>query len=210
MAALAGWRDRAVVRVTMLDVAMALWNDRAATYLASGEVPRRMGSSLATTAPHRSYPTADGDIVVGAANDGFYRKLAAVLGPPVEGDDRFDTLSGRLRHRDELDALVGDALRKETTAHWLERLDAAGVPAAAVRDLAGAVDRHGRLSATGFHDVPGIGGLSIVAPPVLLGDGAWAPPAPGAVGRDSDAVLAELGYDAAAVARLHEEGIVVG
>lgn len=209
MAALAGRRDRPVVRVTMLDVAMALWNDRAGTYVATGEVPRRMGSSLATTTPHRSYPTADGDVVVGAANDSLYRKLAKVLGPPVEGDERFDTLPGRLALREELDALVGDALAKETTAHWLERLDAAGVPAAAVRDLAEAVERHRRLSTTGMYDVPGVPGLSIVAPPVSME--AWAPAAPGAVGRDTDEVLRDLaGFDGAAIARLREEGIVVG
>lgn len=210
MGALAGARDRAAVRVTMLDVAMALFNDRAATCVATGEVPRRMGSSLPTTTPHRAYPTADGDIVVGAANDSLYRKLARVLGPPLEGDERFDSLPGRLQHRDELDALVGDALRKQTTAFWLERLEAAGVPAAAVRDLAEAVDRHRRLSATGFHDIPGIPGLSVVAPPVSM-VGTWGPPAPGPVGSDSDEVLRDVaGLDDAAIARLREEGIVVG
>ena len=211
MAALAGPRDKNVVRVTMLDVAMALFNDRASTLVATGEVPRRLGSSLATTAPHRSYPTADGDVVVGAANDGLYRKLAKLLGPPVEGDERFDTLPGRLQHRAELDALVADALRKETTATWMARLDEVGVPAAAVRDLAEAVERHRAMSATGFHDVPGIPGLSIVAPPVILGAEPWAPPPPGPVGRDSVAVLQDvLELDDDAIGRLVKGGVVVG
>ena len=210
MASLGGYRDRAVVNVTMLDVAMALFNDRASTFVATGESPRRMGSSLATTAPHRSYPTADGDVVVGAANDSLYRKLARLLGPPLEGDDRFDTLPGRLANREELDALVGDALRKETTATWLRRLDDVGVPAASVRQLGEAVERHRTMSATGFHDVPGIPGLSLVAPPVRRDREPWRPPPPGPIGRDSRAVLRDVvGLDDDAIRTLIDEGVVV-
>jgi crotonobetainyl-CoA:carnitine CoA-transferase CaiB-like acyl-CoA transferase len=197
--------------VTMLDVAMALWNDRAATFLATGDQPRRMGSSLATTAPHRVYPAADGDIVVGAANDTLYRRLAGLLGPPVEGDTRFETLPGRVEHRQALDQLIADALRTQPTAHWLERLDAAGVPAASVRDLAEAVERHARLSTTGFHEFAELPGLRIVAPPVVLGDGGFAPPPPGPIGRDTDEVLRGFAdMDGAAIARLRTEGVVVG
>lgn len=211
MAALGGPRERAVITVTMLDVAMALFNDRASTLVATGEAPTRMGSSLATTAPHRSYPTADGDVVVGAANDSLYRRLARVVGSPLEGDARFDTLPGRLANRDELDALVGDALRKETTETWLHRLDEVGVPAASVRQLSEAIERHRRMSATGFHDVPGIPRLSLVAPPVRRGGEPWEPPPPGPIGRDSWAVLRDVArLDDEAIRILIEEGVVVG
>ena len=210
MAGLAGPRESEAVTVTMLDVAMALLNDRAATYVATGEPPRRMGSSLATTAPHRVYPTADGDIVVGAPNDALFRRLADVLGPPIAGDARFAEQEGRLAHRAELDGLIEHVLRTGTTASWLVAFDRAGIPAATVRDLADAVDRHRRLSPTGFYDVPGITGLSIVAPPVRMGADPWRPAAPGAIGADTRAVLTDsLGFGADTVERLIDSGVAL-
>ena len=210
MAALSGKRSCETITVTMLDVAMALLNDRASAFVATGELPRRMGSSLATTTPHRVYPTSDGDLVVGAPNDGLFRKLAALVGPPVEGDDRFADQAGRLAHRGELDGMLERVFRTDTTAAWLQRLDLAGIPAAHVRDLADAVDRHRALSATGFCDLGDIAGLSIVAPPVRIGAEPWQPPVPGPVGADNRSVLSDvLGFDSFAVDRLAEEGIVV-
>jgi crotonobetainyl-CoA:carnitine CoA-transferase CaiB-like acyl-CoA transferase len=208
MGALAGQRGREVVHVSMLDVAMALFNDRASSYVATGEVPTRMGSALPTTTPHRAYPTRDGEVVVGAANDALFKKLAALLGAPVD-DERFTTLPGRLSRRAELDALLEDAFGRETTATWLARLDARGVPAAAVRDLAEAVDRHRGLSATGFFDVPDVPGLSLVAPPVRLRGARWAPRAPGRIGNDTVEILRELaGLEDHEIERAIDEGIV--
>ena len=207
MAELAGPRDRAVVRLSMLDVAMALLNDKAATFVADGIVPTPMGSGTSTTAPHRAYRTASGHIVVGAANDGLFRKLVDLLDVEALRADRFATQAGRLEHRTELDDLVGAALAGADAEVWLARLDASGIPAALVRELPDAVARHRDASATGFADLAE--GLSIVAPPHVGSGRVFDPPVPGPPGADTDAVLHDLlGFDEPTIARLIEEQIV--
>ncbi|HEX2849356.1 MAG TPA: CoA transferase, partial [Acidimicrobiales bacterium] len=127
---------------------------------------------------------------------------------PID-EDRFASLSGRLARRDELDELLAGIFQKETTATWLARLDDVGVPAAAVRDLPDAVSRHRAKSATGFYDVPGVPGLSLVSPPVALRGARWAPPPPGRIGEHTVEVLRDLaGLDEREIEGAIADGVV--
>jgi crotonobetainyl-CoA:carnitine CoA-transferase CaiB-like acyl-CoA transferase len=208
VAALNGTRDRATVRVAMLDVAVALLNEKISAFLATGEEPLRMGGGTTSTTPHGAFPTADAHIVIGAATDDTFRRLAGILGPPVDGDDRFATQAGRLEHRADVEAAVAAALAAHGADHWVAALEAAGVPVGRVATLAESLARHERDSATGLRDVDGTG-IRVVAPPVVLGNGGWdALERPGGAGRDSAAVLAEVGIDGTMLDRLRGEGVV--
>jgi CoA:oxalate CoA-transferase len=192
VAALRGDRDRTSLTLTMADIAMNLLGDRVAAYLVNGEIPARMGSAIGVTTPLQAYPTADGDIVIGAASDGLFRRLAAVVTPGLVDDPDYSTQAARLAHREELNARLVEGFAQDTAKGWLQRLDDAGVPAARIRDLADATERHRTMSRTGLVPVEGLPGLDLVANPLL------APPAgpvarPRPVGDDSRAVLTELG-----------------
>jgi CoA:oxalate CoA-transferase len=208
VAALVGDRDRTTVRVAMLDVAVALLNEKISAFLTTGEEPARMGAGTSTTTPHGAFPTADEHIVVGAASDASFRALARVLGPPIDGDERFATQAGRLAHRAELESQIVAALAGHGAEHWIAELEAAGVPVGRVSTLAQSLERHGRDSATGLRAVNGTG-VRVVAPPVVFDGIAWEPlECPGEAGRDSQAVLAEVGIDGEALARLRGQGVV--
>lgn len=207
LAALAGARDRVVIKVAMLDVALSLLNDRIANFRVDGIEPRRMGSATSVTTAHQAYPTRDGHILIGAANNALFSKLSATLGPPLAGDARFDTHAGRLARRTELNATLCAILARDTTDAWFTRLDAAGVPVAVVRPLASAVERHAAHSATGFANL-GDSGLSILAPPVQMAGVRPAAQAPRSIGADSHAILLESGYDEAAVVELRQSGVI--
>jgi crotonobetainyl-CoA:carnitine CoA-transferase CaiB-like acyl-CoA transferase len=208
VAALAGPRDRATVRVAMLDVAVALLNEKISAFLTTGEEPTRMGAGTSSTTPHGAFPTADAHIVIGAATDASFRALARALGPPIDGDERYATHAGRLRHRAELESQITAALARHGADHWVGVLEQAGVPVGRVSTLAESLARHGRDSATGLRDVDGTG-VRVVAPPVVLEGAAWGPLAcPGEAGRDSAAVLAEIGIEGAALDRLRAEGVL--
>jgi crotonobetainyl-CoA:carnitine CoA-transferase CaiB-like acyl-CoA transferase len=203
MAALAEDRTERVVAVSMLDVAIGLLNEKVSAFAATGVEPRRMGAGTTATTPHGAFPTADAYIVIGAATDDSFRRLAEVVGPPLRGDGRFATQQGRLDHRGEVEGALSDALRRRPAAHWLPLLEEAGVPVGRVFTLAEAVERHRRDSPTGMLDV---GGIDVLAPPVRVGAEWSSPAAPGAVGRDTDEVLRSAGLDpealrAAGVAR---------
>jgi crotonobetainyl-CoA:carnitine CoA-transferase CaiB-like acyl-CoA transferase len=208
-AALHGDRDRTALRVSMLDVTISLLNDKVAAYLATGEDPVRMGSATSVTTPHGAYRTADGWIVIGAATDAMYARLAQVLAGEhgTLTGERFATQRARLARRTQLDSLLTKVLRQQTAEHWLHTLSAADVPVAVVRTLADASERHRRLSTTGVLQLGDDARLAVVAPALQIAGHQWqAFEPPGPVGRDTLAVLAELGFAGADVERLRAEG----
>jgi crotonobetainyl-CoA:carnitine CoA-transferase CaiB-like acyl-CoA transferase len=208
VAALAGDRDRTTVRVAMLDVAVALLNEKISAFLTTGEEPTRMGAGTSTTTPHGAFPTADAHIVIGAASDASFRELARVLGPPIDGDERFATQAGRLTHRAELESQIVAALAQHGAEHWVAALDAVGVAVGRVSTLAESLARHSRDSATGLRRVNGTG-VRVVAPPVVFNGTPWQPlDCPGEAGRDSDTVLTEIGIDDETLERLRGQGVV--
>jgi crotonobetainyl-CoA:carnitine CoA-transferase CaiB-like acyl-CoA transferase len=206
VSALHGPRDRVAVTLSMSDIALHLVGDRVAAHLMTGEVPTRMGSAIGVTTPLQAYPTADGDIVIGAASDALFRRLAEVVAPPLASDPTFATQAGRLANRDLLNKHLTNALASGSGQEWLHRLDEAGVPAASIRDLGEATERHRTLSRTGLVTVDGLPSVELVANP-LLDDPRVARPS--GVGADSAAVLAEHGLSAQAIDDLVRSGVVV-
>jgi len=208
LAELQGKRDEASVRVSMLDVASGLLNEKISAFLATGVAPQRLGSRTATTTPHGAFPTADGYIVIGAATDHAFARLAGVLGGPL-GEERFASQAGRLENREELEAAIAAGLAGEGTERWLTVLDEAGVPVGRVADLESMTERHRAESRTGFRAIEGVDGLEVMAPAFSFGEEEWGPlPTPGDTGADSDSVLADLGLDAEEIAGLREQGLV--
>jgi crotonobetainyl-CoA:carnitine CoA-transferase CaiB-like acyl-CoA transferase len=206
---LRGPRERTALRVSMLDVATGLLNDKIAAQVVSGEDPPRMGSGTSVATPHGVFPTADEDIVIGAPTDANFLRLAELLGPPLQGDERFVTQAGRLGNRAELEGLIADALASHGADHWIATLSAAGVAVGRVSSLPEAVARHREHSATGMRAVAETEGLEVVAPAVSIDDARWAPlPRPGAVGSDNDGVLAEAGIGADELTALRAEGLI--
>jgi CoA:oxalate CoA-transferase len=103
-----------------------------------------------TMSPYNVYATRDGAIAILSVSDPHWRAIADVLGHPEWCDDeRFATKASRIRYMDALDALIGEATAREDKAPLFERLVAARVPCAPVRELAEVVaDEH--LHSTGM------------------------------------------------------------
>ena len=92
-----------------------------------------MGSAHPLNAPYQAFATADGWINVGAANQRNWLRLLEVLeAPDLAADPRFADNRGRRVHLDELAEALAPHFRRRTTANWLARLEAAGVPAGPV------------------------------------------------------------------------------
>jgi crotonobetainyl-CoA:carnitine CoA-transferase CaiB-like acyl-CoA transferase len=125
------------VDVSLFETSAGWMSLFAAHYLASGDLPRKLGSGAPGIVPYRAYRTADGDLVIAAGNDGLFRKLSNVLGHPEWADDpRFATNPERVRRQSELYALIEPLVASRPTREWIERLDAAGVPCAPVQNVA--------------------------------------------------------------------------
>ena len=110
---------------------------QAAIFFATGRPPGPLGSAHVLAAPYQAFPTADGWINIGGANQANWERIARLVGVAALIDDpRFATNTGRMAHRDELATLLGERLRGRSTAEWLAALDEAGIPAGPIQSIA--------------------------------------------------------------------------
>ena len=105
-------------------------------YFGSGEIPKAMGSAHPLMAPYQAFKTKDGWINVGSANQGLWEKLLIVLGAEkLFKEEKFSDPNRRLENLSELEELLTDFFGVEKTEVWIEKLEAAGIPAGPVLNI---------------------------------------------------------------------------
>lgn len=125
-----------IVDLSLFETSLAWMTMHIAGYLASGEVRGRMGSGTVEIVPHQAFRTRDGYMMVAAANDNLFARLAAMLGHPEwAADPRFRTNEARVAHRSVVIGMLQDAFNARPTAEWLPLLDAAGVPSSPLQTV---------------------------------------------------------------------------
>ncbi|MEV4136066.1 CoA transferase [Dactylosporangium sp. NPDC049742] len=128
------------VEVNLLSSALSGLVNHSSGYVAGGTVPFRMGNAHPSLFPYEPLPTADGDLIVIAGNDGQFRKLCAVLGcEELLHDPRFQRNQDRTAHREALRPLLVERLRAKGKQEWFDELMAAGVPCAPINTVDGGV-----------------------------------------------------------------------
>ncbi len=128
------------VEVNLLSSALSGLVNHSSGYVAGGTVPFRMGNAHPSLFPYEPLPTADGDLIVIAGNDGQFRKLCAVLGcEELLDDPRFQRNQDRTAHREALRPLLVRRLRTKGKDEWFTELMAAGVPCAPINTIDGGV-----------------------------------------------------------------------
>jgi succinate---hydroxymethylglutarate CoA-transferase len=194
--------------VSLYDVAMHLLNYPAAWYLNDGLVTERVARSAHPfIVPSQLYRTQDGWIFVMAQTQRFWEVLADALGRG-ELKAKYPDFEARRAHRGELTKVLDAEFSKRTTGEWLERLRGT-VPCGPVYDLPQALENPYFLERGGVQvfDHPDKPGFKLVASPFRLGEPLPAKPAP-KLGEHSEALLKELGYAEAEIARLKAQGAV--
>jgi crotonobetainyl-CoA:carnitine CoA-transferase CaiB-like acyl-CoA transferase len=110
---------------------------QSAIAFATGVAPGPLGSAHPLSAPYQAFETADGWITIGAANQSNWLKLTDALeAPALKSDPRFMSNALRMTNLPALVAALGALLKQRSCADWLERFEAAGVPAGPVLDVA--------------------------------------------------------------------------
>jgi itaconate CoA-transferase len=180
--------------------------------LYQGDPPPRVGLAHPTVVPYDAYPTQDGvDVLIGVQNDRGWRALVTeVLElPHLASDERTETNVARCRHRDLVDSTLS-AKTATMSAHELTgRLDKAGIPNGLVNDVNGVVE-HPQLEHRGRWTQVGspVGHIKAVLPPVISQRSEPRMEPIPALGENTDAILTQLGYEAATRADLREQGVV--
>tara|TARA_R110002020_G_scaffold65413_16_gene172818 strand:- start:1098 stop:2273 length:1176 start_codon:yes stop_codon:yes gene_type:complete len=128
------------IQVNLLLTALSGMANHSSTLLAGGELPFRMGNAHPSLFPYEPLPAKDGEIVVVAANDAQFAKLAEALGHRGWLDDeRFATTTARNVHRHELRPLLVEALAVRTVADWYAVLTEAGIACGPINTLDGGI-----------------------------------------------------------------------
>lgn len=164
----------------------------------------------------RPYRTRDGYMAVLPYNSRNWMDFFAAAGrPEVMQQPRFQNEAQRAQHIAELYRIVGEVLPEKTTAQWTAICQAHDIAHSPVNSLSDLVHEP-HLQDVGFWHLmihPTEGALRVPSFPVRLGgpggDASPAGPAPG-LGEHTEAILLELGFSRAEVARLAQDGGVHG
>ena len=201
-----------LVDTSLLEAALALTVWKSTEYWVTGRAPRRLGSAHRLAAPYQALPASDGWFTVGANNDKLFTAFCrAIERPELARDSRFAGSRERMRHRAALIAEIEKTTTGGTRRHWLERLDAAGVPAGPINTYPEALGDAHTLAREMVVELvhPGAGDIKALGVPVKLSD------TPGGVdraapmlGQDNAAILTELGYTEAEQRALKSDGII--
>jgi itaconate CoA-transferase len=170
--------------------------------------PPRTGAAHATIYPYGPFPTADGTVMLGLQNDREWKVFCeqVLMQPELTTDARFVANKLRVAARNELRALIVAAFASLSTLEVVARLDAADIANARVNDMQGVWDHEQLKARQRWREVTTPAGVV----PALLPPGnpeGFTPrmdPVP-ALGQHTEAILRELGYDAATIAKLRAE-----
>ena len=196
---------------SLFDLALFNLNYPGTWYLNAGHVQgREKRGGHPSLVPSQLFRTRDGWLFVMCNKEKFWTLLASALGHPEWGTDKkYGSFSARLERRDEVAEMVEAELVKQTTAHWLRKLSGT-VPVAPVHDVKQALDNPLVAERQSVRDFAYPDGRTarLIANPIRSADTEWPQRAAPALGADTDALLQDIGYDAARIARLRAEGVV--
>ena len=196
------------VDATLYDSAVALHQPHAPNYFMAGLKPKLFGNSHGNLAPYANFPTKGRNIVIGAGNDGQFRKLTHMLGKPELADDpRFSTNKDRLAHKTEMEAELRALTKDRDGESFANELMQNGVPSGAVMEVPDVMEhphtKHRNMvwEKDGYRNVGNPVKLSRTPPAVRS--------KPRKFGIDTRAVLAEHGFSSAEIDKLIASGVAL-
>jgi formyl-CoA transferase/CoA:oxalate CoA-transferase len=209
-------RDRtghgAEVTTALFDTALAWSVFQMSHYFATGEVPRPQGSGTAMIVPYEAFPVVDGWVMIAAGSDALFVKATGALEvPALARDPRFVDNPRRVEHRVALQEALARVTRTMTADELLGRLQRAGVPSARVSTMDQVAtepqtEASGMLAAVKHPRLPDY--RPVALPIKWDGERPPATRVPPLLGEHSAEVLAELGYDHAAIQGLVERHVI--
>ena len=200
------------IDIALLDSIMPLMGWVAANLLIGGQDPVVMGNDNFTAAPSGTFKTQDGYINIAANKQEQWEAVCEILEvPELKTDPRFQERDTRKRNRKALTPLLEAKLQTQSTAHWVEALNAKDVPSGDILSLKQAlkqpqVAHRGVLQKV---NVPGLGEIEVFALTALFdktsGDVATPPPT---LGQHNSEILGRLGFKEADLVELKKKAVI--
>jgi crotonobetainyl-CoA:carnitine CoA-transferase CaiB-like acyl-CoA transferase len=200
-----------VIDLPLLDPLFAVLGPQAANYRLTGKVKPRTGSRSTNAAPRNAYRCQDGRYVgLSASTQKMAERVFRSIGrPDLVDDPRYRTNANRVKHAEELDAIIGGFVAARTQAENVAFFEQAEVTIGPIYDISQIVEDPHVLARELIADYPdpdmGAFPMHHVVPRLLGTPGAIRTPAP-RLGEHNRALLAEIGVDDTAYARLLASG----
>ncbi|MFQ6124995.1 MAG: CaiB/BaiF CoA transferase family protein [Candidatus Heimdallarchaeota archaeon] len=200
-----------VIDVSLFDSAISWMWQPIGSYLASGELPKRLGTVHPVAAPYQAFKTRDIYITIGCQTQNHWKKLCELLDiEELKDNPRFATLPKRVENREELSSILSKIFVTKEGEHWLKMLQDAGLPCAPVNTVDRIVSNPQVLHRQMLVEVdhPTAGKIKVPGIPIKLTKtpGSIRRPPP-LLGEHSREVLEELGFDESTIEKFQEKGI---
>ncbi|HVJ33186.1 MAG TPA: CaiB/BaiF CoA-transferase family protein [Terriglobia bacterium] len=188
------------IDMSLLDSQVSYLANIGLHYLTSGEVPRRLGNEHPNIVPYSVVMCADGYFILAVGNDSQFEKFCSFAGvPDWAKDPRFTTNPARVQNRVELYKMINELTAQKPQKHWIEGLEALGVPCGPVNNVdqvfADPQVLHRNMKISMPYPLAGSGHVDLIGSPIKMSetpvDYRLAPPV---CGQDTDAVLREMLY----------------
>jgi crotonobetainyl-CoA:carnitine CoA-transferase CaiB-like acyl-CoA transferase len=195
------------VQTSLLQAQAFMLDFQAARWLMNGEIPKSAGNDHPTSIPTGVFNTSDGAINIATAGGGIWHRFAEAMGHKEWSDDpRFATGGDRSKNRHALNALIEEATRTNTTAYWVETLNAKGVPCGPINNMQQLFED---VQVNHLGIVKQLDGVKYLGQPfVLSANDSPVTRHPPKIGEHSDQILAEAGYSAEQIAEFRKNQVV--
>ena len=127
------------VDVAMLDGQLAILEHAVAITSVTGTPPGPTGARHPSITPFETFHASDGLFVIAAGNDALFGRLCEVLGLPLADDPRFATNPARCENARLLKRLIEAVTLDQPKHHWIDLLEAAGVPTGPIQNVVDAM-----------------------------------------------------------------------
>jgi crotonobetainyl-CoA:carnitine CoA-transferase CaiB-like acyl-CoA transferase len=185
------------IDVSMLEASLAFLSTQVADFTVAGHRQEQFGNqAISRKVTANLFRAKDSHLLLAVNDEKQYRALMTTLNrTDVFDDPRFGDWFLRKENEAALREIIETALARQDAKAWEKQLNAAGAPSVAREVMQSVQTQYGllRLMGSGFQMAHGGGHLD-TAPPEL--------------GADTDAILSDLGYDAAAIAALRAEAVI--
>ena len=201
-----------LVDTSLMEAAVQQTYWQSAIYFATGESPGPTGSAHVLAAPYQAFPTADGWINVGGANQANWERIAKAIGhEDLIDDPRFRTNGDRMKHLDELTPLIAERMRTRTSAQWIREFEALDIAVGPINSI-GQMLAEPQVAAREMVvevDHPKAGLTRVLGMPVKFSDTPCAVTrAAPLLGQHTDEVLRSIGYSGTEIEALRASGAV--
>jgi formyl-CoA transferase len=200
------------VQSSLLQAQVFMLDFQASRWLMEGQVPKQAGNNHPTSIPTGVFQTSDGYMNIAASGNKIWERCAKALGrDDLLADERYKTAGSRSTHRDALNAELEATTRTNTTKHWVDALNEAGVPCGPIYkvDEMFADPQVQHLGIATKLNGGNKGEVAYVGQPIGLSRTPFSIVShPPGLGEHTDEILAEMGYDKATIADLKSRQVV--